>query len=356
MVVDSTYRGGSGFCFLDPIFQSLNAGSLRLHAILMKSVPKTLCLLSLALVSGFAAVGVSYTIAETFFFDRVFYRKSFAHGYWPDMEKGLEAFGERTKHLRELETLRQNNIKKPRSDSYQIAMIGDSFLWGQGVRFKFSVSKILEEKLNRIRETNIITLGRFGASIVQHLEHYNWAKSHYPVDLFVFLLVSNDAMPTYERRLAKNDVDGVIAACRRRFPREELVTTGNWKELAEEEVHEYAIKNFDRSWSSAPNRCVLDESLAKLPKEGIYFVGDDWFGAQSWRTFEQHLQKHQLNIVSTTESSHDPRYLKYWKDPAKYFYVSQIERHPSKLAHQMYADILYDAIVTRADFQPALVN
>ena len=100
-----------------------------------------LCLIVLSVILSYQGL---HWIAETFFFDRLFYQKSVAHGYFLDETK-LPDFGDRTRDL--VAHLDADEKKLPQNvyPGFRVVLIGDSFLWGQGVRHEHTVTALLEK-------------------------------------------------------------------------------------------------------------------------------------------------------------------------------------------------------------------
>ena len=77
-------------------------------------------------------------------------------------------------------------------DIYTIALIGDSFAYGLGVRENESFGRILEAKLNKIKPTKIYVLALPGDSIVENYAKFLLMDSSVRVDLYIFSMVKND--------------------------------------------------------------------------------------------------------------------------------------------------------------------
>lgn len=290
----------------------------------------------LFLFSALFAVWLAYHVAETYFFDKFFYQKSVAHGYFPPAvtPKDLSIFGERSKDLLELESFYQKGKRIPDSESYTIAVIGDSFVWGLGTRFKNSLTQQLERMLAKKGSAEVLALGYPKDSILDYVNRYEMAKAVYPVDLYIFVLVENDLVLNYENRNLLTDGKNPIEECTKQV-NEEIVYEGG-----------DASKKIRQAFESRPNLCALEKSLELLPTENaIYFLTNTFPNKESLDKFKELLEKTGKNYLSTEGSQEDPRYKKYWQDPQKYLFVSKIEQHPSKLAHKMYAELLFEEII-----------
>jgi hypothetical protein len=103
--------------------------------------------------------------AETYFFDKFIYDKNPRYGYFAQGTT-TASFGKRAEELLHLEEF-QNNQKQgttgvsgETADSrYAVVVIGDSYVWGQGLRNEDRFAYILEKKLNTIIPSHVMSLG-----------------------------------------------------------------------------------------------------------------------------------------------------------------------------------------------------
>ncbi len=92
--------------------------------------------------------------------------------------------------------LREYSLDKP-SDTYRIAVIGDSFIFGHGVNDNEVVSAVLEDRLNsdlaheRTRY-EVINFSVSGFGQAEQLVTYKHRERHYKPDLVVLFYFSND--------------------------------------------------------------------------------------------------------------------------------------------------------------------
>jgi len=297
-------------------------------------------------------------LAEKFFFDKFFYYKSVEHGYWIlDKKLSLVDFGKRTEDLLQLKQDFENvdgnkSVLGAQNDaeSYTIAIIGDSYVWGQGVGFEDTVSQLLEKKLNQYKKTTVLSLGFPGDSVLDYLVRYNQARQVYPVDLYIFVLVDNDLalVNSYKEKYEQTQV---LRDCRDRFPDQEPVyDLPLYDYLAPEKYGEVWEEIKHESWTTDFNLCILDQSLKSLPTDNaIYFVSQYYHeGDWVWKTYKDNLGKNQKKMLYITDGKTLEAYKRFWEDPLKYFHVSQKDFHPSKIAHRMFADLLSKEILTNA--------
>ena len=93
----------------------------------------------------------------------------------------------------------------------------------------------------------------------------------------------------------------------------------------------------------------MDAALHKIVEnERSFFATDDyWDGAELWVKYQARLTAVGANVVSSQRAKNLDAYAEYWANGIKSedFSVSPMEGHPSKLAHQMYADVMADEIL-----------
>ncbi len=249
----------------------------------MRLNKKKLLLAFVCLVSIVLAYWTASVIAETYFFDKFFYFKSIEHGYWGVEQKfSRESFGERASDLIQLDkdfsviNSGERVLGVSSDEIYTIALIGDSYVWGQGVRFEDTVSQLLEKKLNQYKNTTVLSLGDSGDSILDFLMRYDRAKQTYPIDLYIFVLVQNDFLLKEDYK-EKYKQMLVFRGCQDLFPEQEPVydLSNNWTEIIIDDPEAYQEKlqeKYDQSLRSKLNLCILDHSLQALPTDNAIFL------------------------------------------------------------------------------------
>ncbi|KKQ49358.1 MAG: hypothetical protein US68_C0016G0018, partial [Candidatus Shapirobacteria bacterium GW2011_GWE1_38_10] len=117
-----------------------------------------------------------------------FYQKSITHGYWiPSKHPTHDDFGHRAKDIYQLQSGQPDPLKTNNSDIFKIALYGDSYVWGQGIKNEQRFAKLLETKLNKIRPTKIISLAETGDNIFDHYQKYKATPEIFgEIDLNVF--------------------------------------------------------------------------------------------------------------------------------------------------------------------------
>ena len=328
----------------------------------MRVAKKNILLIVTSILSGLFAIKMSCFVAEELFFDKFYYYKSIAHGYWnPERHLTLESFGERSHDLVRLTTdLKsidgQKKVFGTDSDkSYTIAIVGDSFVWGQGVRFKDTISQLLEKKLNEYKETTVVSLGSSGDSILDYFIRYEQLEKTNEIDLYVFVLVENDLLLVESREEIYKQTP-IYQDCQSLFPKQRPIydmPPEAWDQNSQNKTEMFKngyMERFDKSWQSPFNVCILEHSLKSLPTQNaIFFVapydynkGED----STWKIYIESLKKDYKRVLFSTDAKTLPNYEYFWNNPWKSFRVSNMDGHPSEIAHRMYADLLKREILT----------
>jgi hypothetical protein len=325
---------------------------------------KVINILSLIFISTFITYQTVYQIGENYFFDKLFFYKSVEHGYWvPDKKLSLEDFGKRSKDLIQLnkhwQSKQDNNIlgktTKVNDDKLTIALIGDSYVWGQGVKYEETLPHLLEKKLNKITKTEVISLAESGDSILDFWENYQKAKEIYNVDLFIFFPVENDLMLNKHR----NYKDHIFfwKVCENKIENSEPTYDLDPEDNYLESNNKYYDQVLKDSWTNEFNICLLDHFLENIPREKvIFFISQDPYFYEknnyhesilAWSKYLEYLKKYNKNMVLLKPNNNTK---KYW-DSIENFRVSIKETHPSKFAHKIYSETLYEEIINNTDLK-----
>src|SRR5688572_11695772 len=129
----------------------------------------------LTVLSSVIAVWSSLYISETFFFDKFHYNKSTKYGYLTDeinplaREKNPTAIEQRLSDLRTLFPRSPNDTQIMgrsinNNKQYTIVIVGDSVVYGTGVKDGERFSVLLEKELNKVRPTKVYALAQPGDS------------------------------------------------------------------------------------------------------------------------------------------------------------------------------------------------
>lgn len=293
-------------------------------------------------ILGLVSVIVSYVlavyIAETYFFDKLYYQKSISFGYWNS--RPLELFGARSEYIRIFENFDPTHFPKilgaTTDETYKIAIIGDSWTWGQGIKADERYSRLLEKKL---RKNNVVIheYALPGDNMIQQLEKYTLLSRYGNYDLYIFQFFNNDILigqSNYYPKLEKE----LLSTC----------SKGEYIYDAEATLlYETTIKN---AWSNEANLCIVDEAIRRFPDNALYVFFDNYdsYSMNYNVPFADMFHKVGKKTVDLAETKVAIAVLEDLLKTEKSFdklYVSSIERHPSALAHRLFADALYETLI-----------
>lgn len=299
---------------------------------------KLIVKLSLLCFATFLSYKLSYFIGERYFFDKLFYQKSIKHGYWIPVKKlVLSDFGDRAKDVLDLynhERNGNNNVLGTDTDDiFNIAVIGDSFVWGQGLKNEDRFVILLNKKLNTLRKTQVFSFAQGGDNIFDNFAKYQSIKSAYFIDVFIFFLVGNDLLiknPRYKHDVTKT----VSEYCH-------ALTGGD-------QIFDFFVtRSGPEAFYNPASLCALDVMSRVYPRENsIYFYNMIYPG------FDLYIDAFQRTghfMLSIEKARYMKEYQKYWTETARNKYdwmrVSQSETHPSAVSNRMFTDVLFDEIV-----------
>ncbi len=317
----------------------------------------------LCIISTIFSTVIAYKTSEMFFFDKFFYKKSVTHGYWSKNTQ-LEDFGNRTKDLITLKNTSRHLVSvlgistDNRKKSYTIAVIGDSWVWGEGVKFNQTLTQKLKKRLNKVRPTRILTLAEGGDSILDYYARFDITSRVFQPDLYIFVLVSNDALINGDQRLENNDYQEISFNCQQEYPHDKLLKI-DWRNpqfqnRVKTEFNNLVAQLDDQSWRNPVNLCIVNNVIKRLPNsQAIYFLAGDYTGNdRKYAVYKTFFDISGKRIMDVSEAKNMPKYSasKYWNNQVKYFHVSKADGHPSVFAHSMFADILYDEITADKEY------
>jgi lysophospholipase L1-like esterase len=280
--------------------------------------------------------------AETYFFDKFIYDKNPRYGYFT---KGTTAasFGKRAEDLLRLEES-QNNQKQgitgvlgETADSrYAVVVIGDSYVWGQGLRNEDRFAYVLEKKLNTIIPSRVMSLGKPGGDVFDYYLFYRDIQIITPnIDLFVFGLTENDLMFNPQSR-DEGLKQQLVSRCQNKTALNFYTEGRDDNETYEKTMRE----SFDESFG---NTCVFRQLLPLLPKNNALYLVMEHNKLEAYmRSYVQPFTNEGFSVV-------DPNYRSTIR-PEEYP-VSEKESHPSKKMNRAYADALFREIQNTDSFK-----
>lgn len=294
-----------------------------------------------------ASVAGSYlltqSLSETVFFDKFIYGKSIKFGYTRiDGKSTLAEFGKRASDLvylgnfinNEQYPLPANVLGATANDTgkYTVVILGDSFVWGQGLQQQDRFPVVLEKKLNTLFPAEVISLARQGDGLFDNYAKYELARYAYPhADLFVFGVVDNDiTLLGPKNSYSDMLLQSFIGDC-----------GGRPFLFVPDDPGKYTLEEYYRD--SYSNYCVLESVVSRLPRNNaVYFDYDDkYFGQfpEESGNIPQALRAAGLVVLS----AHDRIQQEAMRKQSR-LYVSPSDSHPSKLANNIFAEVLFEHI------------
>ncbi|HWS48741.1 MAG TPA: hypothetical protein VN174_01660 [Candidatus Methanoperedens sp.] len=301
----------------------------------MKKTNRIILLVLLSLSLCVIVSYLCYRLAEKYFFDKFFYQKSNTHGYVLSEENfNFLDYGDRGKDLSALNNL--NELKgEILQNQFRIAIIGDSHVWGQGVRNNQRFAKLLEKRLNKIRPTRVFSYGKRGNNTLDYYNSYQRISNLIFANLYIILPVTNDAILN-----KSNTNDPITNNCQKKYINEKPTYF----------IEDFPIDSIiNQSWKNPINQCVVDQSIQLLPKDNAIFLIDKDYHRDNTQFdyYHQLLTKNNKTTISTSIGKYMDKYKRYFDEKVYMnFSLSPTDPHPNALANQMYSDILFSEITT----------
>jgi len=311
----------------------------------MSKTIKIFTLILFSFLLCFLTYRLCYFITETYFFDKLFYQKSTKYGYWKTEKIRHSDFGDRAK---DIITLQNNNNKLKitpiftKNKTFNIIVIGDSYTWGQGVENKNRFVYKLQNRLNKIRPTKIYSLGNGGDNIFDNYNKYQQSKSIFGIaDLYIFAFVSNDLLYNPDNRYGTNEkiIEPHVKYCPGPAIFDYVFNEPMSNTLKISGYDTKLIKTLD---PSSQNYCLFQKIATSFPKVKTIYIN---------------LEKNIFENSDINEKFHQltSNYFSVLTLPKQLngnssLYVSNKERHPSVITHQIYANALYTEITTNSEW------
>jgi len=330
----------------------------------MKKISYILILILFSSASFFLAYKVAFYIGETYFFDKLFYKKSALFGYWVDYGNAVQGnkfflIDERIKDLHQLIALNDSKNKvlgtttNAPNKEYKVAIIGDSIAYGMGVKQQEAFPILLEKELNKVRPTKVYLLAQAGDDLVDNYTKFEMAEKVLDVDLYVFTLVDNDLVfnppnwiPHNQEALAELEVGCTQPDFLQPY-------TTMWPNDPVKLLNELYYPSFSPQYTPY---CILQHVAKKLPANKTLLLSVfPYIEPQDLSASSSDYDKKYSYVMDTYSSAfraQGDRILSVNDYPDfKYIPVSEHEGHPSATTHQMYANILFQEITTNPQWR-----
>jgi hypothetical protein len=323
-----------------------------------KLILTTVCFFSIGI-----AVVSCWAVSIIFFFDKFYYQKSPLYGYvvpnsYPlSNKKNPRSIEKRIADLRQLfpQTVvtQKSHSQKTNQEfpkPFTIAVIGDSMVYGSGVRTQQRFSEVLEKRLNEIRPTRVITLAQVGDSVVDNYYKLQKLEEQEKLDLIIFGIVENDLLidspDKYpgERQL----YDQLQVLCP--GPEISYLETGSFSTF-EESLDKLYVPSFA---DGTANQCFLKEILQRVQNKPLFFFAfmslTDTYKPPVGSTLDkswQVIQKYVRLIEEAGIPVVSPENLLYFE----YKTASKQEKHPSASTHSQFAESLVKEITSNPQWK-----
>lgn len=302
-------------------------------------------------------------VAEHYFFDKFFYRKSAMHGYSKDegnplAEKDLK--GLLKPRLQDLNELLQTNdyrILGEQSDNntYKVALIGDSFVYGTGVRTSERFGEVLEKKLNLIRLSRVYVLAQPGDDLIDNFAKFELAFQYIQPDIYILGMVDNDiSFGAYDKY---PQGEKVYFALKRKCPQEVYRPPNLGTQISEEDL---LLKLY---WPAVSphysNICMLFEGVKSIltKTDAVIFYN---FSQYEYSNIEEKEIPETDKIAQKLMAKYEQTVkmagarvigFNYDKRTVQQAGVSQLEGHPSRELHYQYAEDLFQEITSNSKWK-----
>jgi hypothetical protein len=317
---------------------------------------RTIKILTLVAVSSCCvavSLFVAYRIAEVFFFDKFFYRKSVVYGYLHNAEwdalksqsKNPEIINKRIADLIDLTSSSKVLGAETPEHVYKIALIGDSYVYGSGIKNDERYGVVLERELNKIRPTKVYELGLPGDDLINNYAKYLLAKDKINPDLYILTLIDNDLLFNKNGKYPhETDLYNQFkSVCPQPlFDKPMLDITLTWQK----QTTDYYYPSFSKEYA---NRCILEEIAKTISPEKLmvfaYYIPptpdslpkneteENKDSSELMTAYINAFAKRDIPIVSVNNMKNFT-----WKP------VSAQEGHPSAETHAFFALSLFSEI------------
>lgn len=329
----------------------------------MKDI-KVITLFSLVVFTSFCAFFFTRLLGEYFFFDRLFLGKSLEFGYVSAPGELLEQdrkipqpIKRRVNDLKDAVENESTESPAQGRDTYTVGLIGDSFVFGTGVKANQTIGAFLEKKLNIARPSNVISLALPGDSYLDNYAKLELADKHFHPDAYIMVIVRND--------FYFDQVD--------RYPNEKQIFD-RVREHCPGSIHLFQYQNYKTEdevllqaeypsiLESNANLCLMskmiDEVAQKFPN--LFYLSiseiknEDQLSAsdsEAWKKEMEIMRVYRALIEKNNALLINPANIPNFK----YERVSPGEGHSSAKTNELYAEALFHELTTNPKwgFAPA---
>lgn len=279
-------------------------------------------------------------MAEKYFFDKFFYRKSPRYGYGDLKSYGLQ------KRLTDVQAL----LEAERNDTainktpgvFTVVLIGDSMVYGEGVLLEHRFGNVLEKKLNTYAPSKVYVLAQPGDHLLDNYAKFLLAKKYIDPDVYVIGLMNNDLLIDHQDRYPGSTQ--IYEELRSICTQKEFYQLPDYHMPWSEVLTELYSHTFAEGFA---NRCYLDVISRRVGEDknviGMSFFddpapqdlpedADEWVKEQARQMFiyQQAFEKAGSTVLY-------PRQMNGFS----YQPISVKEGHPSQETHRKYSKLLF---------------
>jgi lysophospholipase L1-like esterase len=307
----------------------------------------TLAFFSLFFV--FLSYAFLHFIAEKYFFDRLSYQKSPIYGY-SDRNRITNQIS-RYKDLNSLIT--QDNQRSSKvlgvTNDYTIAVIGDSFAYGLGVKESESFPNVLEKELKKVKPVKIYTLAQPGDSLVDQYSKFVLAEDKVHPDLYIVTLLENDLTFNFIDEKIEERYPGetvLFEQLEKECPSLPVFGVSGWSsKLTFSEVVDQVY--WPAFFPENNNICIANQIMKKIQASNqkvlfFAFEGNDLNGIPH-KIKDVEIKQRYMTQVLVSLAKNNQLDVLY---PTNFIFkaISEKEGHPNAKTHFAYATALFQEI------------
>lgn len=276
----------------------------------------------------------TFLILWIFFYDYWFnvfvYQKNYDYGYFLTGNESFESFGERGKDMQVfMNELNNMDIEEKWGicdTTFDVLLLGDSNVWGQGIRNEDRFAYLLESKLSEEIDVDFNVLGGSGDSLLDNYVKYALVRDHAKgVDLVILTINGNDLLFTKNTPYNSDEYLDLLYSCG-----EEGLVMNPESYTDSEEYSEIAQSSTD---ADSVNYCVMKKIMDRFPSNTLVF---DYGMDASY----DHMLKY-IEVQGFVVSVADLSSLREGEE-----FVSDIELHPSRAANRIFFKTIYDHLMS----------
>lgn len=274
---------------------------------------------------------VPFRLIRPLFFDKFIYRKDQEYGYTP-MNTG---WGYACSVNLNSDGFRDTGFYSKKNDEFLILVVGDSLVYGQGLRIKDRFSNLLQKKLNKIRKSRVFNLGRCGNNLYQNYANAEKYRKKLNPDMVIFTLYENDLL------FKKDDPSDFPNFIYQTISDQKIVYDVGPGETTST-YNQRVLGSFDEN---TVNYSMLLELMPQMSRHRtIYYLITYWKpNTNNYKLFDA-FNRYGFPIINNFALYFE----KYEKLANKKLglNISLKEGHPNAIANQMFAERLYQEIVS----------